>query len=73
MILLKTVSILAEMFSKISKKPSTLNRDKYKIMERRDWTCDISSLVQDFDFRAEYDLERGIRESIAWYTDHNWL
>ena len=73
LILLKTVSILAEMFSKISKKPSTLNRDKYKIMERRDWTCDISSLVQDLGFCAEYDLERGIKESISWYTDHRWI
>jgi len=73
LILLKTVSIFAEMFSRISKKPSTLNRDKYKIMKRRDWTCDISSLIQDFGFQAEYDLERGIKESIAWYVKQGWL
>jgi len=73
LIVLKTVSILAEMFSKISKKPSTLNRDKYKIMKRRDWTCDISPLKQDLNFRAEYDLELGIRECVAWYTNQGWL
>lgn len=71
--LLKTVSILAELFSKISKEPSTLNRDKYKIMKRRDWTCDISPLMQDLGFRAEYDLERGIQESVTWYTNQGWL
>ena len=73
LILLKTVSIASEMFSKISKKPSTLNRDKYKIMKRRDWTCDISPLTQDLGFRAEYDLESGIRECVMWYTNQGWL
>jgi len=73
LILLKTVSILAEAFSNISKKPSTLNRDKYKIMKRRDWTCDISPLMQELGFQAEYDLERGITECVTWYTNHGWL
>ena len=73
LILLKTVSFLTELFSKISKKPSTLNLDKYKIMKRRDWTCDISPLMQDLGFSAEYDLEKGLRESIAWYTNHGWM
>jgi len=73
LILLKTVSIVAEMFSKVSKKPSTLNRDKYKIMKRRDWSCDISPSVQDLGFQAEYDIERGIRECVIWYTDQGWL
>jgi nucleoside-diphosphate-sugar epimerase len=73
LIILKTVSILAEMFSKLSKKPSTLNSDKYKIMKLRDWTCDISPITQDLDFSAEYDLERGIAECVSWYTAHDWL
>ena len=73
LILLKTISILAELFSKLSKKPSTLNRDKYKIMKRRDWTCDISPLVHDLGFQAEYGLERGIQECVNWYTNQGWL
>ena len=73
LMLLKTASVLAELFSQISKKPSTLNRDKYKILKRRDWTCDISPIMQDLNFQAEYDLEQGIRECIAWYTNQGWL
>jgi len=73
LILLKTVSILAELFSNITKKPSTLNRDKYKIMKRRNWSCDISTVTHDLGFQAEYDLERGIRECVTWYTNHGWL
>ena len=73
LILLKTISILAEEFSKITKKPSTLNRDKYKIMKRRNWYCYISPLVEDLGFKAEYDLERGVRECVEWYTNQGWL
>jgi len=73
LLVLKTVSVLAELFSKITKKPSTLNRDKYKIMKRRDWTCDISPITQDLGFHAEYNLERGIRECVSWYTNQGWL
>ena len=73
LVLLKIISILAETFANVSKQPSTLNRDKYKIMKRRDWSCDISPLSQDLGFEADYDLERGIRECIEWYTKNNWL
>jgi nucleoside-diphosphate-sugar epimerase len=70
---LKMVSLAAEMCSKLTGKPSTLNRDKYKIMKQRDWTCDSFPLEQDLGFRAEYKLKRGIEESISWYRTNDWL
>jgi len=73
LLFLKTVSVVAELFSKITKKPSTLNRDKYKIMKRRDWTCDISPITNDLGYKAEYDLECGIKECVEWYTSQRWL
>jgi nucleoside-diphosphate-sugar epimerase len=71
--ILKAISVIAEAFSKLTKKPSTLNRDKYKIMKQRDWTCDTLPLQQDLGFRAAYDLKRGIEECVEWYRSHNWL
>jgi nucleoside-diphosphate-sugar epimerase len=68
--ILKIVSLLAEGIARLTKKPSTLNRDKYKIMKQRDWTCDILPLQQDLGFRADYDLERGIAECVEWYRDN---
>jgi nucleoside-diphosphate-sugar epimerase len=70
---LKIVSIVAETFSKLTGKPSTLNRDKYKIMKRRDWSCDISALEKELGFRVDYDLKRGIQESVIWYYTNGWL
>jgi Nucleoside-diphosphate-sugar epimerases len=71
--LLKFISALLEDLSKITKKPSTLNRDKYKIMAQRDWSCDISELQKDLEFEPEYDLRKGLKESVEWYRKNNWL
>ncbi|MEN9920094.1 MAG: hypothetical protein RL662_2530 [Bacteroidota bacterium] len=70
---LKCVSIVAEGVSKITKKPSTLNRDKYKIMKQRNWACDIAPLCSDLHFSPAYNLEKGLEESVEWYKVNGWL
>lgn len=70
---LKLISLVAESISKITKKPSTLNRDKYKIMKQRNWECDIEPLIQDLRFTPQYNLERGLTESVNWYKENGWL
>ncbi|GHU75025.1 NAD-dependent dehydratase [Bacteroidia bacterium] len=67
------VSVIAEMISKITKKPLTFNLDKYQIMKERDWSCDISALQHDLGFRAGYDLKKGMQESVDWYRSKAWL
>lgn len=71
--ILKTISAVAEEISKITKKPSTLNRDKYKIMKQRNWECDIAPLIKDLEFYPKYNLQRGLEESVKWYKDNGWL
>jgi nucleoside-diphosphate-sugar epimerase len=71
--ILKSISVISEVISKWTKKPSTLNRDKYKIMKQRDWTCDTLPLQQDLGFKADYDLKRGIEECVEWYHRYGWL
>ncbi|MDR0832849.1 MAG: NAD(P)-dependent oxidoreductase [Candidatus Symbiothrix sp.] len=70
---LKTVCQIAENVAKLTKKPATLNSDKYKIMAQRDWTCDSSPAETDFGFRPDYDLTRGMAECVAWYKANKWL
>lgn len=71
--ILKAVSLLAESVASLSGKSSTLNADKYKIMKQRNWRCDIAPLIEDLGFRPQYDLEKGVRETIAWYKKEGWL
>ena len=71
--LIYTVSVISEFFGKIFRKPSTLNRDKYKIIKQRDWSCSNQPLVEDLGFHPEYDLEKGLKASVEWYKQNKWL
>ena len=71
--ILKAVSVIGEEISRISGKPSTLNRDKYNIMKQRNWICDITPLKEDLGFIPSYSLEEGIKESIEWYKENKWI
>lgn len=60
-------SAVAEKIGALTGKASTLNRDKFKIMKQRNWTCSVDDAVRDFGFHADYDLERGIDETVKAY------
>lgn len=70
---LKAVSEVSEDFGKMTGRPSTLNRDKYKMMAQRDWRCDISGMKDVLGYEPQWDLARGVKETIAWYKENNWI
>ncbi len=69
----RAVSVIAEKIGVARMKPSTLNRDKYKIMKQRNWSVDISKARRDFGFAPQIDLEEGVRRSVEWYKAEGWL
>lgn len=73
LIVLKVVSLLAEFWAKRRNKTSTLNSDKYRIMKQRNWQCDITPAIEELGYSPEYNLERGVKETIAWYKEQGWL
>ena len=60
-------SFIAEKYGVATLKPSTLNRDKYKIMKQRNWNCDIEDARRDFGFSPKFSLERGLGETVKAY------
>ncbi len=60
-------SVVAEKWGVMKMRPSTLNRDKYKIMKQRNWNADISDAVADFGFNPRYSLEKGIEQTVEAY------
>ena len=73
LIVLKVVSLLAEFWAKRRGVTSTLNSDKYRIMKQRNWQCDITPAIEELDYSPEYNLEQGVKETIAWYKEKGWL
>lgn len=65
--MLYAASAVAEKVGVMRMKPSTLNRDKYKIMRQRNWNCSVDDAVNDFGFSPRFSLADGIRETVSAY------
>lgn len=70
---LKMVSAIAEKWGVARMKPSTLNRDKYRIMKQRNWNVDVSKAKSAFGFHPATSLEEGLQKSVEWYKNEGWL
>ncbi len=70
---LKGISAISELLSRFTGKPSTLNADKYKIMKQRNWQCDITPMMRELGYVPQWNLERGVEETISWYKKEKWL
>lgn len=55
---------LCDVVGKLMGKSFVLNRDKYRILKQRNWTCDITPLVDELDYQPQYDLEKGLGEML---------
>lgn len=69
----KVVSAVAEKWGVAKMQPSTLNRDKYKIMKQRNWLVDTRKAERGFGFRTATDLESGVAKTVKWYKENGWL
>ena len=71
--IVKVVSIVSGVVSRLTGKPTLLNPDKYRVLKQRNWTCDITELERDLNFKPQYNLRKGMEETIAWYKKNGWL
>lgn len=70
---LRIVCWLSGWLSKLTGKPTALNMDKFNILKQRNWRCDIAPAKTDLGYAPRYDLERGVKETVAWYKQAGWL
>lgn len=67
------VCAVAEKIGVLRGKPSTLNRDKFRIMRQRNWNCSTDKARRDFGFEATTPLAAGLEQSVEWYKKEGWL
>lgn len=65
----RAVSAVAEKWGALRLKPATLNRDKYRIMAQRNWSCDTSAAQSDWGFSPRYDLAAGMARTVQAWRD----
>lgn len=62
-------SVVAEKWGVARNRPSTLNRDKFKIMRQRNWACSVEDARRDFGFNPRFSLERGVDATVEAYLN----
>lgn len=66
-------AILSEAGALVARRPTQFTRQKVSEMAQRYWTVSSRAAGEDFGFRCEYDLSRGISETARWYRENGWL
>lgn len=71
--LIRSIAWCLEQVGKVTGKYPALNLEKVRILESANWKCDIEPLKEDLNFQPQYDLEDGLKETLAWYKKQGWL
>ena len=67
------MAFFAECFSRVSGKPSIMNRGKVEEMIQKNWLCDITKARALLGFEPWISLARGAKLAVDWYKEENWL
>ena len=70
---LRIVTFFGEYIGRLTGKVTALNNDKYNILRQRNWRCDIQPAIDELDYHPQWQLERGVKETIKWYKENKWL
>lgn len=71
--LLRIITYFGDLISHLTGKVSALNNDKYHILKQRNWRCNIHPAREELGYSPNYNLEKGVKETINWYKEQKWL
>jgi nucleoside-diphosphate-sugar epimerase len=71
--LLPIAGSVAELISKISRKPALLSRDKIKEILSAGWICSPEKIRQAWRFECKCDVEKTLTETYEFYKQAAWL
>ncbi len=63
-----SAAAIAETLSRVTGKPSPLNRSKYRDARQFGWVADVRKARDVLGFETRTPLPEGIRETIGWYV-----
>ena len=61
----QATATLCDAIGKITGNAFILNRDKYKILSQRNWTCDITPIIRELGYHPQYNLAKGLHQLLA--------
>lgn len=67
------VGYVAELWSRVTRKPGIVSRDKVGDMQCRYWICDTRRAKEELGFEAPTNINDGLAITLAWYREAGWL
>jgi nucleoside-diphosphate-sugar epimerase len=68
-----SVAYCAELWSRVSRVPGILSRDKVAEALCTAWICDHRRAAEELHFEATTPLASGLAKTLAWYREAGWL
>ncbi|SHE60247.1 NAD-dependent epimerase/dehydratase family protein [Pedobacter caeni] len=67
------LAALMDIFYAKSRNTPALNKEKMAELTAINWACNIGHVKADLGYEPEFDLEKGLNETVSWYKSNNWL
>jgi nucleoside-diphosphate-sugar epimerase len=68
-----TVGVCADLWSRVTRNPGIVSRDKIAEARCMHWTCNPERAASELGFRAATPLDAGLAETLGWYKEAGWL
>jgi len=71
--LVGAVGAAAEAWGALTGSYPPLNREKAREIRHACTICSVDKAQSDFGYAQHVELDKGVQETIDWYTDEGWL
>jgi dihydroflavonol-4-reductase len=71
--ILNPVALFFEFWSSFNSKPALFDRQRMIDIQQSSWSASPKKFFEELGFEPQYDLSRGLRETIKWYQQQKWL
>lgn len=72
-ILIRFIAFFSEKISMFAGNYPALNVEKVKELAAKSWNCDYTELSADTNYTPQFDLQNGLKETIAWCKQEDLL
>ena len=70
---LRVITFCGEYVGRMTGKVTALNNDKFNILRQRNWRCDIQPAIDELGYTPTVKLAEGVKRTMKWYKDNEWL
>ncbi|MGN7888627.1 NAD-dependent epimerase/dehydratase family protein [Dyadobacter sp. 22481] len=73
LLLVETIARLLDLVYANSSTTPVLNQEKLKELTAPNWICSIDAARTRLHYQPQYNLHRGLAETLTWYKENKWL